>query len=95
MAGAPNKRWLPLIAAKIVCCGGLVLVLLAGGFGSLGAWFSWGALGWLLVAAALAAAAAYIWRRRAPARSGRTRGAGGEPLPEPPDARERRATTRG
>ncbi len=52
-----------LILAKVVCCGGLVLVA-SGAFGGVGVWSLDGGLVWLALAAALAAVGLFSWRRR-------------------------------
>lgn len=64
MAEEPNNRGLAwLLAAKVVCCGALLLALtgtlsLAG----IGSWFLDGGIAWLAIAG-LVGASLYLWRR--------------------------------
>jgi len=75
MPEEPNSRGLAwLIAAKMACCGGLLLV--AGGALSLGAVVRWlldGGIAWL-AGAALAVPAAYLWWRYRAGRPAREQG---------------------
>ncbi len=57
--------WIPLIVGKVGCCGGIVLII-AGvwGWNAIGPWLHDGGLAWLALAAVLAAAGVWLWRRQ-------------------------------
>ncbi len=65
MADDPKGRVAAgVLAAHVVCCGGLVLVA-TGALSGFGAWLLGDGLAWLAVAAGAVAAAGYVaWRRR-------------------------------
>ncbi len=59
----PSGTMMGLIAAKIACCGLLVLAV-SGAFGGLGGWLTGAGLPWLgLAGVAALAGAAYWWRQ--------------------------------
>lgn len=61
----PRFGMVGLVVAKVVCCGGLVLVLVgSGALSGVGAWLLDQGLTWLVVAGVLAAAGLLLWRRR-------------------------------
>lgn len=63
MNDQPSGTMMGLIAAKIACCGLLVLVV-SGAFAGLGGWLSGAGLAWLgLAGVAALAGAAYWWRQ--------------------------------
>ncbi len=65
MDSQPGKGLLPLILAKLVCCGGLVLVLLGGGaLSGIGTWLLDEGLVWLVAAIAASAVGLLLWRRQ-------------------------------
>ncbi len=65
MANGSGSGLGALIAAKLVCCGGLVLVITGGlSLNAIGAWMLDGGLAWLALAAVLAATGVWLWRRR-------------------------------
>ncbi len=54
-----------LIAAKVVCCGGMVLVITGGlSLNAIGAWLLDGGLAWLALGAVFLVAGVWLWRRR-------------------------------
>ncbi len=54
-----------LIAAKVVCCGGMILVITGGlSLNAIGAWLLDGGLAWLALAAVFLVAGVWLWRRR-------------------------------
>ncbi len=52
-----------MLAAHVVCCGGLMLVL-TGALSGVGTWLADGGTTWLLVAALVAIAGFALWRRQ-------------------------------
>ena len=63
MNDQPSGTMMGLIAAKIACCGLLVLAV-SGAFGGFGGWLSGAGLPWLgLAGLAALAGAAYWWRQ--------------------------------
>jgi uncharacterized membrane protein YfcA len=63
MADRPNPGLAALIAAKIACCGGLVLVSTGAlSIAGVAGWLRDGGIFWLAIVA-LAAVALYLWRR--------------------------------
>ena len=56
-------RMVGLLAAHVVCCGGIVLIA-TGAVGGLGTWLADGGTTWLAVPALVAAAGLLLWRRR-------------------------------
>ncbi len=54
-----------LIAAKVVCCGGMILVITGGlSLNYIVAWLLDGGLAWLALAAVFLVAGVWLWRRR-------------------------------
>ncbi len=56
-------RTVGMLAAHVVCCGGLMLVL-TGALSGVGTWLFDGGLMWLAVAAAVAVTGLALWRRQ-------------------------------
>ncbi len=66
MEDEPRRAGLgALIAAKVVCCGGLMLVATGAlSLNAIGAWLQDGRLGWLVLAAVFVSASVWVCRRR-------------------------------
>ena len=56
-------RMVGILAAHVVCCGGIVLIA-TGAVGGLGTWLADGGTSWLLVAAVVAIAGFALWQRQ-------------------------------
>ncbi len=62
---AKRGRLGALMAAKVVCCGGLVLVATGAlSLNAIGAWLLDGGLAWLALAAVFVLAGVWLWRRQ-------------------------------